>query len=227
MKKFFSVLFGLSVLGSNVCFAQSQGSNTKDSDQTLRFEKDSERAVEETVIQKDGKTLRQMKSGKVRQRQGEARVGEIEDGEIDQISRRQKSWSLSSFGFGPYGSSSIGDSKVMYGFSYGHHWEVATTAELKADVLGVVNSKGSLWHGGLGMSYLPFTTSVSPLIGASLGFGYASGNQKNAGGFSGQINLGLRFFRLSETQMEIVANYTGVFDGGSPGVYGMQLRLLY
>lgn len=193
------------------------------------FQSGSENVVEETVEQKDGKTVRRIRSGQVRGREGGARVGEIEEGEVNRVARRQKSLSLSSFGFGPYGSSDVGQGRLLYGFSYGHHREVSTTGEITADLLGVFNGHGSFWHGGIGFSFLPLTTNVSPVVGAALGFGWADVNKdkENVGGFSGQVNLGARLFRLSETQMEILANYTSIFESGSPGVYGVQLRVLY
>lgn len=211
--------------------ANGQGTNEKSQGQKstdAEFQRNTEQSTVETWQESDGKITREVKTGKTRQRQGPARVGEIEEGEIDRVSRRQKSLSLKYFGFGPYGSSKVGDSSLLYGFSYGHRWEVSTTGEITADLLSAINGKGSLWYGGLGFSLLPMTTNISPLVGASVGFGYADGDKNhNTGGFAGQFSAGLRMFRLSETQMEIVGNYTAVFGSGAPGVYGVQIRVLY
>jgi len=49
----------------------------------------------------------------------------------------------------------------------------------------------------------------------------------NEGGFAGKINGGVRFFRTSDTQMEVLATYMGVFSAHNPGVYGVEIRVLF
>lgn len=191
------------------------------------MQKGTETVVEETTEVLEGKTVKKTRSGKVKQRQGEPQVGDLEDDEIEQVVRRQKSLNLTAFGFGPYTSSNIGNDKLLYGISFGKHWEVTTTGEIFADISAVLNEKGSFLNSALGFAFLPMTGQVSPVIGAGLGMGYGDGDLRDKGGFSGEFILGARLFRLSQTQMEIIGNYSTLFTEGTLGVVGAQLRVLY
>lgn len=200
--------------------------------QDTEFQPNSETAVEETKEVKDGKTVRKVRAGKVKQREGEPRVGEIEDSDITQIVRRQESLNLKAFGFGPYFSNNIGKGKIMYGASYGYHWEVSTTGEIVGEIVGAGNSEGSMINGGIGFNFIPLTTSVSPVVGAEFGMGYGTGKDEDGkkigiGGFSLQGNLGLRMFRLATTQFEIMGTYTATLSSPSPYIAGLQVRILY
>lgn len=196
------------------------------------FQRNSEGRIEETEEVKDGKRTRTIRSGKVKQRQGEARVGEIEDDEVSQVERRQKSLHLTSLGFGPFGSTNLGKGALMYGASVGWHWEVTTTGEIVAEIVGAANGNGAMINGALGFNFLPLTGDFSPIIGGEFGAGYGSGKDsggisRSQGGFSAQGNLGLRLFRLSSTQMEIMGTYTTLLSTSNPNIYGIQLRVLY
>lgn len=198
---------------------------------TTQFQKNSETATEMTEETIDGKTVRKVRTGKVKQA-GDSRVGNIQDDEVDQIQRRQKSLHLTAVGFGPFTSGNLGKGNLMYGASIGKHWEVSTTGEILAELVGAANSQGSMASGHLGFNFIPMTGSISPVAGAALGFGYgqgrnSAGDRISEGGFSGQANLGLRMFRLSETQMEIMGTYTAIFSQPSPNIFGAQLRILF
>jgi hypothetical protein len=200
--------------------------------QDTKFEKDSETAIEETKEVKDGKTVRKVRAGKVQTREGEPRVGDINDSEITQIKRRQESLNLTSFGFGPFWSNNLGKGEMMYGASYGYHWEVSTTGEIVAEVTGGTNDKGRMINGGIGFNFIPMTTSVSPLVGAQFGMGYGKGKDEDGvvldrGGFSIQGNLGLRMFRLATTQLEVISTYTALLSKPTPYIFGLQVRVLW
>jgi hypothetical protein len=158
-------------------------------------------------------------------------VGDIEDQEIERIDRRVKTHQFSSFGFGPFGSSTSNKGGVMYGLSYGKHWEANENGEIRFDAQAAANSASQYFGLNLGYGFLPFTSDISPIFGAELGAGYAGykkgDDSKNAGGFGGGAFTGLRFFRTADTQLELLASYHAVFAGDVPGVYGLQLRILY
>ena len=82
----------------------------------------------------------------------------------------------------------------------------------------------------MGAAYLPLTGDITPVFGANFGFGYASGKQiKLSGGFSGSAQVGVRFFRTAQNQMELSGRYESVFKGndlGFPAIYGIQLAVL-
>jgi hypothetical protein len=158
-------------------------------------------------------------------------VGDIQDDEIERIDRRVKSHSFTSFGFGPFGSSTSNEGGIMYGLSYGKTWEANETGEIRFDLQGAANSASQFFGLGLGYGYLPFTGDISPILGAELGFAGAGykigGDSKSAAGFGGTALLGIRFFRTSDTQLELLSSYHAVFAGDTPGVYGLQLRILF
>lgn len=208
-----------SALSLDRAFAQTPKSST--------FQSDSEDGFDEEIEQQGNKTIRKVRRGKIRERKGGPAVGEIEEGEVDSIRRRQKSLSHTVLGFGPFGSSNIGDGKMLYGFMVGHHWEVASQAEILLDLLGAFNGDGSFVSGNLGMNFLPLTGAISPFIGGGFGFGAAKGNDESSSGFSGMVGAGVRFFRLSDVQMDISAVYSGIFANGSLGVFGGQIRILF
>jgi len=158
-------------------------------------------------------------------------VGDIQDDEIDRIDRRVKSHKFTSFGFGPFGSSTSNKGGIMYGLSYGKHWEANETGEIRFDVQAAANSASQFLGLELGYGYMPFTGDISPIFGAELGAGVAryhkGDDSKNAAGFSGGVLTGLRLFRTSDTQLELLASYHAVFAEATPGIYGLQLRILY
>jgi len=193
----------------------------------LEFQNDTETALEESTETIDGKEVRRVRSGKVRQRKGDAKVGAIEESETKKYQRRHEALSLTSFGIGPFGSSNVGESELLYGGTIGKNWEVSDIFEIRADFMGVANGKGSFWSLGFGPSWIPMTGEISPIIGVELGLGYGNGNNNNAGGFYGQGNFGLRLFRLSNIQMEILGTYAQTITKEVLSVYGAQLRLLF
>ena len=201
-------------------------------DEATQFQKNSESAIEETEEVQGGKTVRRLRTGKVKNRIGDAKVGDIEDDEVDQVRRRQKSLSLTSFGFGPFGSSNIGRGQMLYGASYGRHWEVSTIGEIVAEVKGAANGHAGFGAADLGFNIIPMTGSISPVVGLAFGAGYGAGQDRNDvsirhGGFSLQGNLGLRMFRLADTQMEIMGTYAAILSDPSPNIFGVQLRVLF
>jgi hypothetical protein len=193
-----------------------------------QFQNGSESVLEETTQTVDGKTTRTTRMGKARTRTGEARVGEIEESEVNVIERRQKALRLTSFGFGPYASGSVGEHKTLYGFSYGKHWEVSTTGEIVAEILYAGNGDGGLANLGLGYSIIPLRSEFSPIFGAEFGLGTGKGNADSTGaGFSVQVHAGVRAFRLADVQMELMATYTALLSNASLDAGGLQLRVLY
>jgi hypothetical protein len=227
MRQLFANILVLMLL-SQVSFAQDskqvQGNETlkttkRANSNSLRVESGTEEVIEETTEIRDGKKVRTIRKS----------TSNSQYDESLQEPQRKKAMKNTVFGFGPFGRSTLGEGKLNYGFTWGKRWEVAPKAEISSSLLAVINSDGSVWNGGLGINFIPMATEVSPLIGAELGLGAASGlNGKDGGaGFSGQINAGARMFRSSETQMEVVASYTGVFGVDAPGAYGLMLKVLY
>lgn len=201
------------------------------------FQQNSEEVIEQTeTVNPDGTRTKTIRSGKPRTNK-QPTVGNIQDDQIHQIERRQKSLSFTGLGFGPFGSSNVGNSKILYGLSVGHHWEVMTTGEIVLEATGAFNGDGFLLNPALGFNYMPMVTEFSPIIGGEFGYGAAYGkdtsdgapvdSKTSRGGFSLQANLGLRMFRLASTQMEVMGTYTVILSSPSFSIYGVQLRVLF
>lgn len=192
------------------------------------YQQGSVQVTEETESQNpDGTVVRKKVVGKAKQRKGEMQVGEIEDDEIDQVQRRQKTLNHTIFGFGPAGSTNVGENAMLYALTYGYRWEVTTNSEIASEFMGSTNSKGFFGNWTLGFNYMPSRGSVSPIFGLGFGLGAANGNEKSSSGFSGQLNAGVRLFRLAVTQMELMGSYATIFSDQNHAVYGLQLRILY
>ena len=163
-------------------------------------------------------------------------VGKITTEQETKIERRIKSRRLGSIGFGPmFSTKNQADSKMMYGFTYYKHWETSEHGEIRAGVMYASNMSSSAVHLGLGGNYLFSTGDTTPLIGAELGLGrnsyaiHASDNfdQTSSGGFTAQVFTGMRFFRTSDAQMELLASYATVLSGDYPSFGGAMLKVLF
>lgn len=163
-------------------------------------------------------------------------VGKITTEQELKIERRIKARRLNSLGFGPmYSNKNQGDSKMMYGFTYYKHWEVSEHGEIRAGLLVGSSMSATAAHIGIGGNYLFSTGDASPLIGAELGLGSTSYaltpgdnfDRGSSGGFTAQVFTGMRFFRTSDAQMELLASYTTVLNGDSPGFAGAMVKVLF
>lgn len=160
-------------------------------------------------------------------RRKEPRVGQIEESEKGKYRTRFQSLNLTSIGFGPFNSANTGEGKVMYGLSYGKLWDLRENWNIRLDFLGAFNADGTYLKGDLGLDYLFTDTDFSPFVGGMFGYGYAHGNDNDKGAFAGTAEFGMRFFRLSETQLEVTMSYSTLFTNSPLSVYGLQLKILY
>jgi hypothetical protein len=171
--------------------------------------------------------LRYISAQEKKQKESTEVVGEIKEEDTAKYQNRHKSLSLTALGFGPYGSSNIGASHLLYGFSGGKIWEVSSHWEIRSDLFIAANGDGSIGTLTVGPAYSYSAGNVSPFLSAQIGFGYADGDTSNSVGYAGQAQLGVKLFRLSDKQMEAFGSYSRVFESDAHGTYGLQLRLLY
>ncbi len=218
-KLILSILLATQFLGINQSFAEGEADE--------EIQPGTGTITTTTTEEKDGKKIETTKTGKVKTRKGEPRVGQIDESEAGKYKTRYKALNLSSFGFGPIYSKNIGDAKVLYGLSVGKIWDLREHWNLKLDFSGAFNSKGSFMTGALGVHYLFNDTDISPFVGGLFGYGYANGNDSDKGAFSSTAEAGVRFFRLSETQLEIAGTYSTLFVEENLSIYGVQIRILY
>lgn len=158
-----------------------------------------------------------------------AQVGEMQDEDLDQLERRIRARDFWSFSFGPsYLSDPKEDisDKMLYGASFARHWEVSSLGEIRARLAGAGGSSGSAFSGGLGGAWLPIRTEISPLLGGEFGVGRISGKEAQSG-FTAGIYGGVRLFRLSDIQMEIVAGNQSLLVKDSQSTTYFQIGVLY
>lgn len=193
------------------------------------FEPGSETMVEETTEQDGNTTTRRRVEGRVKPREGKPRVGEIYPGDVGRVKTRVESHRFWSFNFGPFATGSLGSKGVMYGGSIARHYEVSTKADLRFKVNAAIGDhSGSLTTFGIGASFMPSIEEISPVFGGEFGAGYATGDDiSNGGGFAGGVFAGVRFFRTSDVQMEVLASWLAVFTKKTPSVYGLTIGILY
>ncbi len=156
-------------------------------------------------------------------------VGKINPKRVNRLETRIKSFKAWSFGFGPGGGRNLNNDEMFYTFSLGRHWEASEDAEIRAR-LGLATAKsgkGTLGSLGIGGAYFVSRTAVSPFLGGEFGIGSGIGDEISRTGFSGSLFGGMRVFRTSDTQMEIGAFYSTVFEKENPSTYGLQLAVVF
>jgi hypothetical protein len=185
---------------------------------------------ETRVENEDGSQVRTHKSGRPRSRSGDLRVGEIQSGDVERIRTRVQSLSLWSVSLGPAYLSKFENNNMFYSLGIAHHWDVSEQAEVRLRFNGAAASKDSGYYlgAGIGGAYFFSTTNISPLLGAEFGVGTAGAHDMDTqSGFGGGVFGGVRFFRTATTQLEVLAFYNTIFAKENPGLWGVQLALLY
>lgn len=159
-------------------------------------------------------------------------VGNISAKDLKQISMRRESLNLWGYEFGPYYSQNLNSKAMMYAISMTNHREVGLNAEIRTRFGGAWSEDGKAYLGSatVGGAYIPMLQDVSPLFGAEFGFGVYKGDDvKSVAGFSGALLFGVRLFRTSNTQMEILVRYEQSIkenEKGRPVSYGAGLAVL-
>ena len=164
-------------------------------------------------------------------------VGSIDDDELDQIRRRRRSLSLFGLSFGPFWSSELDSSSMQYGLDLTNHREVSEHGELRIRAGGSFAEDGTVRRGSmsLGGAFFPLRGDFTPVFGAGLGAGSVWGEKIRRGkktltGFTLSAFGGLRFFRTSDTQMELVGHYELMLkenEYGRPATWGASLSIVY
>ena len=142
------------------------------------------------------------------------RVGEIGIGSVDKVARRQRALSLSGYSFGP-ARAFHRDGENLYQVAYTNHREATTQGEVRLRLGAAAAEDGESYfmNGTVGGAYHFLRTSVSPLVGAEFGLGAAGGEDDgDVGGFVAAALAGVRFFRTSTTQLELLGRCDRLFQ---------------
>lgn len=165
--------------------------------------------------------------------QNDLQVGRIASSQITELKRRRSSLNLWGYGLGPYYAYQLGSNVMMYSFAATNHREVSEYAEVRIRVGANVAEDGEFHTSSvsLGGAYMPFAGDVTPMLGAELGLAYAAGKKiETTSGFAGAMLLGIRFFRTSNTHLELAGRYENFFSKNekdkTPATFGIQLSVL-
>lgn len=179
--------------------------------------------------EKDGKKTKKITRGK-KKSHSEREVGKVSEEEASELETRRRSLKLWSLGIGPFWSSTLKSDALMYGGEIGRHWDVHEHAELRIIGTTAFSEKVNFVSAALGGSFFPLTQDFTPLIGADFGGGWIFGSDiQNSAGFSIDGVAGLRFFRTSDTQLDVSFRYLTILGkkSGTPNVYGLTLSILF
>ena len=133
-------------------------------------------------------------------------VGNISDRDIDAVKRRVKSLNLWGYGIGPASSSGLNSDKMMYSVNITNHRDASLQGEIRWGARGAFAEDGKAGFSSLslGGAYFFSKSSISPLIGGEFGFAGAYGDDVDpVAGFMVGGLLGVRFFRTSDTQLDL------------------------
>ena len=180
----------------------------------------------------DGAHVLNYQKGKLRA-QNDLQVGSIASSRVGDLTRRRSSLNLWGYGIGPYYAHHLGSSAMMYSVAATNHREVSEYGEVRIRMGANVAEDGEVHTTSLSMggAYMPFVGDVTPLLGAELGLAYAAGKKiDTTTGFAGALLFGLRFFRTSNTHLELAGRYETFFNKNkgekTPATFGVQLSVL-
>ena len=171
--------------------------------------------------------------GKLRA-QNYLQVGSISPSRVGELTSRRSSLNLWGYGIGPYYAHHLGSNAMMYSVAATNHREVSEYGEVRIRVGAGVAEDGEFHTSSLslGGAYMPFTGDATPLLGAELGLAYAAGKKiDTTAGFAGALLFGFRFFRTSNTHLELSGRYESFFNKNEdskkiPATFGAQLSVL-
>jgi hypothetical protein len=136
-------------------------------------------------------------------------------------------------GMGPFMPSRLKTSQIMYNAMAGYNWDINPQAAIKILGEGSFSSgaeRAHLYNFGAGATwFVNSTTDSSPYATVDFGYAFAQdADNKTAEGASFGAGVGYRFFRLTETTMDVLLRYnvlTATVSEGSPSVLGVRLAV--
>jgi hypothetical protein len=181
----------------------------------------------------DDNTEVETQPAKTRPRKG-PRVGEITPEEQRMVVTRVQSLQFWSLFFGVGGASNQSNPNMFYDVSIGHHWDVTTHAEIR--VIGTTSipqsGNGNYTSFELGGSWFTSVEDLSPILGATIGYGLSTvnggGGNSTTGGVSVGAHAGVRLFRTATAQLAIEGFVKELLiSSPQPVIYGIQLGVLF
>lgn len=157
-------------------------------------------------------------------------VGQLTKRDQVALVERRRSRSYNTFGFGPgFWHNMEDDTEFAYAFRYGRIWEVGwygaiTLTSYTSFSTGTFQLHEALLLGG---RYMFTASSVSPYVGAGLGFGYSyDGHEDSHGdeygggyGFAWNAGAGVVLFRTSDLQLDLGLNYDMIIGESGVGAF--------
>jgi hypothetical protein len=140
-------------------------------------------------------------------------VGNVTSGEVNDLNTRRTSEKFWSFGMGP---TFLSDS-TAYSASLQHYWDVHENADISLGVEGGISSIQSVGIAEIGSRFLFSPGDVTPYLGGGFGGGFVNNRDRDRninftdGGFVLTALGGLRFFRTSDTSLDLAAKYHTIY----------------
>lgn len=145
-------------------------------------------------------------------------------------------------GFGPAYFSNMNTSSSALGFEAAYNWIINDHFDLglvSDFAISTDHSDAYAFIGKVTTNYHFATRDISPFLGGGFGYGWASvhdgGSQNNisddtAGGFALSVQGGVKFFRTSDINFSVSAEYTSILDKsslGNPGIFYLKAGLYF
>ena len=143
-------------------------------------------------------------------------------------------------GFGPAYFSNMNSPGIGLGFLAGYIWNIDDHFDLglQSDfAISTDHSDAHMFNGKIVANYFFAANDISPFIGAGFGYGWASAHDGDntidddtAGGFALSLQAGVKFFRTSNVNFAISAEYSSIFNEnsiGNPSAFLIRVALFY
>ncbi len=166
-----------------------------------------------------------------KQAQSTDEIGQVTEKDQNEIKRRKGVERYYNVSLGPaYWYNFDSEHFFVYALQGGYIWEVSANAAitLLTNLAFQVN-ENSLWRHTLliGGRFYFSPTSISPFVGAGLGFGYELGDEDSFYSFAGGASAGIVFFRTSELQLELGLQYDSFFTNAKSGKAAFYIGINY
>lgn len=172
-----------------------------------------------------------------------AQVDDVTEHEVTQGTRRQQATRQWKFGFGPAWGSNLNTNKSGLVYALGFVWGIDSDWDVDIAFRGSgFDDTGAFTEFLIGSNYYLTRGKYAPFVTAGVGRGSAVVSKANsslfnpsddiASGWMARVGAGYKFFRTSNVNVGIEANYSTLFattsrTGNTPGVTTLLLSVYY
>jgi hypothetical protein len=159
-------------------------------------------------------------------------VKDVTENEATKGQRRKDTVNRWYLGMGPAFATSVNSTQVLFNWSIGYFFEIDPEWALKI----LYDGTSRFGNFNLGANYYFSEGRYTPLVTASLGYGFAVVNSNDVlssdpiGGFVAGAGFGYQFFRTSKVNLEILAHgevIAATNHLGTPTQWGVRVGILW